>query len=120
MTNMKYEDRIGIIGAGISGVTAAYQLAKKGYTHITLLEKSDRVGGKCHSIEYKGKTYEMGTLIGLPTYKHTIELMREFDLMDKGPLLERGFLIQMGEKLLRFLWTKFRCLPKNSNGCRKF
>lgn len=29
MTNVKYEDRIGIIGAGISGVTAAYQLAKK-------------------------------------------------------------------------------------------
>lgn len=29
MTNTKNKDRIGIIGAGISGVTAAYELAKK-------------------------------------------------------------------------------------------
>lgn len=98
MTNVKHKDKIGIIGAGISGVTAAYQLAQKGYTHITLLEKSDRVGGKCHSIEYKGKTYEMGTLIGLPTYKHTIGLMSEFGLVDKGPLLERGFFDSNGRK----------------------
>ncbi|OME71345.1 hypothetical protein BSK65_09835 [Paenibacillus odorifer] len=119
MTNMKYEDRIGIIGAGISGVTAAYQLAKKGYNHITLLEKSDRVGGKCHSIEYKGKTYEMGTLIGLPTYKHTIELMREFDLMDKGPLLERGFFDTNGRKTtqipmdqIQMFTQEFKRLPE--------
>lgn len=98
MTNVRHKDKIGIIGAGISGVTAAYQLAQKGYNHITLLEKSDRVGGKCHSIEYKGKTYEMGTLIGLPTYKHTMALMSEFGLVDKGPLLERGFFDSNGRK----------------------
>lgn len=98
MTNTKHEDRIGIIGAGISGVTAAHQLANKGYNNITILEKSDRVGGKCHSIAYKGKTYEMGTLIGLPTYKHTMEFMKEFDLLDKGPLLERGFFDIRGRK----------------------
>lgn len=97
-SNVKIEERIGIIGAGISGVTTAYHLEKKGYTHITLLEKSDRVGGKCYSIDYKGKTYEMGTLIGLPTSKHTMELMREFNLMDKGPLLERGFFDINGRK----------------------
>lgn len=48
----------------------------------------------------------MGTLIGLPTYKHTMDLMRDFDLMDRGPLLERGFLIIMGEKLHRFPWSR--------------
>lgn len=98
MANVKCEEKIGIIGAGISGVTTAYQLAKKGYTNITILEKDDRVGGKCHSIEYKGKTYEMGTLIGLPSYKNTMELMAEFDLTDKGPLLERGFFDIQGRK----------------------
>jgi len=98
MANMKSAVKIGIIGAGISGVTTAYQLAKKGYTHITILEKDDQVGGKCHSIQYKGKTYEMGTLIGLPSYKNTMELMAEFDLMDKGPLLERGFFDHLGRR----------------------
>ncbi|WP_054939589.1 FAD-dependent oxidoreductase [Paenibacillus ihuae] len=98
MDNMKREDKIGIIGAGISGVSAAYYLAKKGYTHITILEKSDRVGGKCFSIEYKGKTYEMGALFGLPSYTHTKNLMMEFDLMDKGPILERGFFNTNGRR----------------------
>lgn len=84
-------EKIGIVGAGISGVTLAYELGKKGYRHVTIMEQGDRVGGKCHSIEYKGKTYEMGTLIGLPSYKMTMKLMEEFDLQDKGPLLDRGF-----------------------------
>ncbi|RUT41413.1 FAD-dependent oxidoreductase [Paenibacillus anaericanus] len=119
MEEDKYHAKIGIIGAGISGVTTAYQLAKKGYTNITILEKDERVGGKCHSIEYRGKTYEMGTLIGLPSYKHTMELMAEFDLMDKGPLLERGFFDAKGRKMSQIpldqvaeFMEEFRRLPE--------
>lgn len=85
------EHHIGIVGAGISGVTLAHELGKKGYRNVTILEKGDRVGGKCHSIEYKGKTYEMGALIGLPSYSNTMELMEQYGMRDKGPLLERGF-----------------------------
>ncbi|WP_410771451.1 FAD-dependent oxidoreductase [Fontibacillus sp. BL9] len=96
---MTKDEKIGIVGAGISGVTLAHELAKKGYRHVTVMEKGDRVGGKCHSIEYKGKTYEMGALIGLPSYKLTMELMEEFDLKDKGPLLERSFFNREGFKI---------------------
>lgn len=98
MADHLYTQRIGIIGAGISGVTAAYALKQKGYKDITILEKEDRVGGKCYSIEYKDKTYEMGTLIGLPSYHHTKSLMEEFGLTDNGPLLERGFFDNQGKK----------------------
>ena len=91
MESREQMDNICIIGAGISGVSAAHYLAKKGYTQVTVLEKSDRVGGKCHTIEYRGRTYEMGTLIGLPSYRAMKELMAEFGLTDRGPLLERGF-----------------------------
>ncbi|RCX15382.1 flavin-dependent amine oxidoreductase [Fontibacillus phaseoli] len=93
------DEKIGIVGAGISGVTLAYELAKKGYRHVTIMEKGDRVGGKCHSIEYKGKTYEMGALIGLPSYKSTMELMEEFDLKESGPLLERSFFNREGTRI---------------------
>ncbi|MBQ4902038.1 FAD-dependent oxidoreductase [Paenibacillus sp. Marseille-P2973] len=96
---MVRDERIGIVGAGISGVTLAHELAKKGYSHVTIMEKEDRVGGKCHSIEYKGKTYEMGALIGLPSYKMTMELMKEFGLKESGPLLERGFFNREGHKI---------------------
>ncbi|MDK8182403.1 FAD-dependent oxidoreductase [Paenibacillus sp. UMB4589-SE434] len=98
MARATYDQEIAIIGAGISGMTIAHELAQKGYTRITILEQEDRVGGKCHSIEYKSKTYEMGTLIGLPSYKHTQELMAEYGLTDKGPLLERGFFNKHGSK----------------------
>lgn len=91
--------RIGIVGAGISGVTLAHELVKKGYRQVTLLEKSDRAGGKCHSIEYKGKTYEMGALIGLPSYRHTLKLMEEYGLSERGPLLERAFFNPQGAKI---------------------
>lgn len=95
---MNREHKIGIIGAGISGISAAYYLTQKRYTNITILEQSDRVGGKCYSIAYKGKTYEMGTLLGLPSYRNTRELMAEFDLLDEGPLLERGFFDMNGKR----------------------
>ena len=39
---------IGIIGAGVAGLTAAYLLQKK--HHITLFEKNDYIGGHTHTI----------------------------------------------------------------------
>ncbi len=47
--------RIGIIGAGAAGLTAAHYLKKQGYENITLLEKEGRIGGKCDSLTYEGK-----------------------------------------------------------------
>jgi len=41
--------RIAIIGAGPAGLSAAMNLEKAGYSNYTILEKSDHVGGKCHS-----------------------------------------------------------------------
>lgn len=38
--------RICIIGAGVTGLTAARELLRCGFTHITLIEQSKRVGGR--------------------------------------------------------------------------
>lgn len=38
-----------ILGAGIAGMTAAYELSKAGY-ECTLLEARDRAGGRCWTI----------------------------------------------------------------------
>jgi hypothetical protein len=35
---------------------------------ITVLEKSDHVGGKCSSPSYHGRRYEMGAIMGVPSY----------------------------------------------------
>ncbi|KAL0550754.1 hypothetical protein IC582_009815 [Cucumis melo] len=51
---------IGIIGGGPSGLSAAYALAKLGYTGVTVLEKNHDVGGMCESVEIEGKIYDLG------------------------------------------------------------
>ncbi|MCC6563350.1 FAD-dependent oxidoreductase [Candidatus Uhrbacteria bacterium] len=52
--------RIGIVGAGSAGLSAAETLRDRGYADITVLERSERAGGKCHTIQYEGRSYELG------------------------------------------------------------
>lgn len=51
--------RICIIGGGPSGLSAAYALAKLGYSDVTVLEKCHTVGGMCESVEIGGTKYIM-------------------------------------------------------------
>ncbi|MBP5212874.1 MAG: FAD-dependent oxidoreductase, partial [Pyramidobacter sp.] len=37
--------RVYIIGAGPAGLTAAYELLKRGNNQVTVLEATDRIGG---------------------------------------------------------------------------
>lgn len=60
--------RIGIIGAGPSGLSAAYALSKLGYSNVTVLEKNQSVGGMCESVEIEGiaETYTILYLFVIP------------------------------------------------------
>lgn len=111
MSNL--EDRVCIIGAGMSGLSAAHFLQKKGYSNITILEKRGRVGGKCYSIKYKGKTYEMGTMMGVPSSKHIQELMKEFGVKNNGSLLYKGFFDTKGEVIQQIQKKKLKILGIN-------
>lgn len=51
---------IAIIGAGAAGLSAAEALREKGYTSITVYERSERVGGKCYTVQIDGREYEYG------------------------------------------------------------
>ncbi len=42
--------QIAIIGAGVTGLLCAYQLRQRGYDNVILLEKTNRYGGKTHSL----------------------------------------------------------------------
>ena len=46
----KKKGRVAVVGGGISGMTAAFDLDKKGY-QVALYEKSDRLGGEIWSYE---------------------------------------------------------------------
>jgi ribulose 1,5-bisphosphate synthetase/thiazole synthase len=47
------------VGGGISGITAAHTLSKKGLK-VTVLEYSDYIGGRIKSFDFLGNTLEEG------------------------------------------------------------
>jgi len=84
---MKTENReIIIIGAGLTGLTLAYYLKKKGRTPL-VLEKSDRPGGVIQSHAEKGFTYESGPNTGVLSTK---EIALLFEDLSQHCTLETG------------------------------
>ncbi|XP_021736253.1 polyamine oxidase 1-like isoform X1 [Chenopodium quinoa] len=49
-----------IIGAGISGISAAKQLADNGVEDVIILEASDRIGGRIRKEQFAGVPVELG------------------------------------------------------------
>ena len=49
-----------IIGAGPAGLTAAYELAKQGGFEVTVLEKTDRIGGISQTVRHGGNRMDIG------------------------------------------------------------
>jgi uncharacterized protein len=79
-TRMK---KIAIIGAGISGLTAAYLLSKK--HHVTVFEKNSKVGGHTATvdIEKNGQTYAIDTgfiVFNDKTYPNYLALLAEIGI----------------------------------------
>ncbi len=47
-------------------MSAALTLRRLGFQHITLLEKTDRVGGKCRTLGFEGQAIDTGAIYVLP------------------------------------------------------
>ncbi|MCB9674083.1 MAG: FAD-dependent oxidoreductase [Alphaproteobacteria bacterium] len=62
------DDRVLIVGAGPAGLMTAIALRDLGYTHVTVVEKEDGVGGKCRSFVYDGIAYDLGANLTTPRY----------------------------------------------------
>lgn len=92
-----------IIGAGISGLAAAQLLCSKGFSDVTVVEGSDRIGGRiCTTQLDNGPKLEMGAqyIHGSrknPIYKFAedngIRLVGESDMYDDKFLTETGQVI---------------------------
>lgn len=55
-----------VIGAGLGGLTVAARLARRGH-RVTIYEKNDRVGGKCHTEWIDGFGFDTGpSLLTIP------------------------------------------------------
>lgn len=81
--------RIAIIGAGFSGMLAAYLLEKKG-VDVTVYEKQEHIGGHCRTIVNKDIYIELGTVFSFT--KHIKELLIELDVKYTEGFTYRNFL----------------------------
>ncbi|XP_063937135.1 uncharacterized protein LOC135147742 [Daucus carota subsp. sativus] len=85
------ETRIGIIGGGPSGLSAAYALSRLGYNNVTVLEKYHTVSGMCESADIEGKVYDLGGQVlaanSAPTIFHLAkEIGLELEELDSHKL----------------------------------
>ena len=74
--------KIVVIGAGISGLTTAYLLSKKGF-EITIIEKRDCVGGSIESVVENGFLFDRGPNSALETTPVIGQLVKELSLEDE-------------------------------------
>ncbi len=99
---MDKDIRICIVGGGPAGLSAGMYLEKKGYENYTILERLDRVGGKCWSPTYNGRRYEMGAIMGVPSY-YAVHDVEEFcGITHDGPQLNRNYKNSKGDVIEPF------------------
>jgi protoporphyrinogen/coproporphyrinogen III oxidase len=99
-------EKICIIGGGISGLTTAFLLKRKGFA-VTLFEQSEKVGGNIQTIEREGFTIEQGpnSLLKSPRLVDLVRLLHREDKViaanksaKKRYILSDGKLEALGSK----------------------
>lgn len=89
-----------VLGGGITGLTAAWELKKRG-VEVVVLEASQRAGGKVRTESHDGVDFELGPDSFIAYKPEMLELVRELgldkDLLATGP--ERGIGIVSGGRL---------------------
>jgi hypothetical protein len=118
---------VAVVGAGAAGLSAAWFLRKQGYRHVTVFEAADRIGGKCKSLTYGGRSFDLGANYITSSYSQVRRLARAFGMAmfteqeghalnpDTGELTSllrattaRFGLLAVGWAALRYLLLRFR------------
>jgi oxygen-dependent protoporphyrinogen oxidase len=75
-------DTIAVIGAGIAGLTAAYELSQAGYD-VLVLEKRDHVGGRMWTVDWEGFRLDIGAKFVTTSDKSLLSVVDEVGLADQ-------------------------------------
>src|SRR5216683_1360082 len=93
---------VAIIGAGITGLSAAFYLKRKGIP-VTVYESINRVGGVIQSLQKDGYLAEFGPNTILETSPKITQLIRDAGLesrrLDPDPRAEARYVVRYGEPI---------------------
>lgn len=81
--------RIAVIGAGISGLTCAWELQKAGHD-VTVFEASKRVGGRMGTRKHDGFYFDTGTNFFIKEYSYTKALCEELGIGPQWQPMTKG------------------------------
>ncbi|WP_297849995.1 protoporphyrinogen oxidase [uncultured Corynebacterium sp.] len=73
---------IAIIGAGLAGLTVAYELRNAANMHVDVYEATDRIGGKLHTVAFEGGPTDMGAEAFMARRKDAVDFFTELGLGD--------------------------------------
>ena len=73
-SGMKRQPRVAVVGAGLAGLTAGLELAKRGW-HVDIYERSRLLGGKATSFEVDGHEVDCGQHVVLACCTATLDLV---------------------------------------------
>lgn len=102
-----------IIGAGITGMTCAYELHRKG-KNIQLLERQDRVGGQINTQKIGNFTFESGPNTGVVKYPEVVELFEQL-----GGACELETARESSKRRLIWKGNRFHALPSSLGSALK-
>jgi protoporphyrinogen oxidase len=94
--------RIGIIGGGIAGLTAAYELAKNGH-HVSVFEKEAELGGQAATFPIEGTRLEKFYHHLFVSDYHIIQLINELGLSPRMRWIDSQVGLFHGGKVYDFV-----------------
>ena len=121
MIEINQQKSIAVIGGGITGISAAIELAKSGNFQVILFEKENQIGGLCSYYRWKDSVYDRFYHVILRTDTDLLEFIKELGLESelfwreaRSGFYGAGKLVSMSSirDFIRFpflsLWQKFR------------
>ncbi|NIM92242.1 MAG: FAD-dependent oxidoreductase [Anaerolineales bacterium] len=81
-----------IVGAGISGLTAAYELQNAGHD-VVILERSDHVGGRMTTLDWEGFKVDIGAKFVTTSDKSLLDMVQALGLEDQLVREDQGLTI---------------------------